>query len=387
MIIALNCAIYIFMFGVGLITPLLPAKILNLSGSTVQVGWLASAFACSYLLFQVPMGFWADKFGFKIFIAFGYFVCGAAGCIYLIADSSNLILGGRFIQGIGEAPLWALAPALLSILKPTYKARIIGWYNASLHIGLTSGSILGFAVHGYLPEYQAFLIFTSLCFLAGTLTVVCGNEGATSPVIPETRFDIDNQTLFQLIRDRRIHCVLSGIAVYGAAYGVFLTIIPSFLLSGDRFSHTSVGWLFIGFYIGISLAQLVGGYIADKKGRFLPMVTGLLLVALGLILFPHFTFGIAISFLSISSFGLGLFLIGSMAILNDQVGNKSKGFVSGLFYLFWGGGYFTGPLILGYAGEQGLYIQGFTSLGVLAGSISILLMISNNSMVTKQAYS
>ena len=386
MIIALTCAIYIFMFGVGLITPLLPGKILSLSGSTVQVGWLASAFACSYILFQVPIGFLADKFGYKIFIAFGYFVCGAAGCIYLIADSSILILGGRVIQGIGEVPLWALAPALLSILRPAYKARIIGWYNASLHIGLTSGSIFGFAVHGYLSEYQAFVIFTSFCILAITLTLMCGNENATPSVIPETHFDIDNQKLLQLIRDRRILCVLSGIAVYGAGYGVYLTIIPSFLLKGDQFSHTSVGWLFIGFYVGISLAQLVGGYIADKKGRVLPMVTGMFLFALGQIFFPRFTIGIAIGFLSIASFGLGLFLIGSIAILNDQVGDKSKGLVSGIFYLFWGCGYFTGPLILGYAGEQGLYVQGFTSLGVLAGIISILLMALHKTMVSKDAH-
>lgn len=386
MIIALNSAIYIFMFGVGLITPLLPGKILNLSGSTVQVGWLASAFACSFILFQVPIGFWADKFGYKFFIAFGYFVCGAAGFLYLIADSSTAIFGGRFIQGIGEAPLWALAPALLSILKPTCKARTIGWYNASLHIGLTSGSIFGFAVHEYLLEYQIFIIFTSLCIVAGILTLLCGNEKTTHSTISEARLGINNQEFFQLIKDRRIICVLSGITVYGVGYGIYLTIIPSFLLESAQFSHNSVGWLFIGFYIGISIAQLIGGYIADTRGRVLPMVTGLILFGLGLILFSHFTIEIAIGFLSIVSFGLGLFLIGSMAILNDQVGNKSKGLVSGIFYLFWGCGYFTGPLVLGYAGEQGLYVQGFTSLGVLAGIIGILLLVSNKNMATKEPH-
>jgi MFS family permease len=196
---------------------------------------------------------------------------------------------------------------------------------------------------------------------------------------------VDNRKLFQLIKDRRIICVLSGIAVYGVGYGIYLTIIPSFLLEGDQFSHTSVGWLFIGFYIGISIAQLVGGYFADTRGRDLPMVTGLILFGLGLTLFPHFTIGVAIGFLSMASFGLGLFLISSMAILNDQVGNKSKGLVSGIFYLFWGCGYFTGPLILGYVGEQGLYVQGFTSVGILAVIIGILLLALYKNMVMKVA--
>ena len=386
MIIALNCAIYIFMFGVGLITPLLPGKILNLSGSTFQVGWLASAFACSFILFQVPIGLLADKFGYKIFIALGYFVCGTAGFIYLMADSSILILGGRLIQGVGEAPLWALAPALLSILKPTNKARVIGYYNASLHIGLTSGSIFGFAVHGYLPEYQAFVIFISLCTVAGILTLMCGNNKTTPSVTTESRFGIDNQELFQLVREPKNICLLSGIAVYGVGYGVYLTIIPSFLLEGNQFNHTSVGCFFIGFYLGISIAQLIGGYIADKRGRVLPMVTGIFLFALGQIFFHRFTIGISIGFLSLASFGLGLFFIGSIAILNDQVGNKSKGLVSGLFYLFWGCGYFAGPLILGYVGEQGLYVQGFTSLGILAGIIGILLLVLSKNQVKKNPY-
>jgi MFS family permease len=139
-------------------------------------------------------------------------------------------------------------------------------------------------------------------------------------------------------------------------------LLPTFLMKNSQVNQNSIGWLFIGFYIGISLAQLAGGYLADVKGRFFPIVAGLSIFSLGQIFFPYFSSAIGLGFLSIASFGLGLFFIGAMAALNDYVGNNAKGLISGIFYLFWGTGYFLGPLIFGYAGEHGRYILGFTCL-------------------------
>lgn len=385
-ILTLNCAIFVFMFGVGLITPLLPARILNASGSTVQVGWLASAFACSYLLVQVPIGMLADRYGFTYFIALGYFVCGIAGIIYLNSDSSFPVLIGRTIQGGGEAPLWALAPALLSLLKPAQKARIIGWYNACLHIGLTSGSIFGFAFFNLLTEQQVFTMFILLCTISGLITLSCKNKKPTSISTAIRKPGMDRKEIIHLFLAQKTMWVLVGITLYGAGYGVHLTIIPSFFLQKFAFSHTSVGWLFIGFYVGISLAQLVGGFIADKKGRIVPMIAGLLLFAGGQFFFHTFSMGISIGLLALASFGLGLYLIGSITFLNDLVGDKSKGLVTGLFYLFWGFGYFVGPLVLGYAGGFGLYLQSFACLAICALVTGIGIFNSNFNRTTKARY-
>jgi hypothetical protein len=41
---------------------------------------------------------------------------------------------GRFLQGIGEMPIWALAPAMLSLQYADTKGKVIGLYNVSLHL-------------------------------------------------------------------------------------------------------------------------------------------------------------------------------------------------------------------------------------------------------------
>ena len=55
-LISLNCAVFLLMMGVGMISALLPEKIINMTGSDELVGFLASAFALSYIIFQIPLG-------------------------------------------------------------------------------------------------------------------------------------------------------------------------------------------------------------------------------------------------------------------------------------------------------------------------------------------
>jgi MFS family permease len=73
------------------------------------------------------------------------------------------------LQGVGEAPIWALAPALLSIQYPTEKGKFIGIYNASLHGGLVSGSLLGILTNKAWQGNESFLLFAGVAFAGGLL--------------------------------------------------------------------------------------------------------------------------------------------------------------------------------------------------------------------------
>lgn len=56
-------------------------------------------------------------------------------------------------------PIWALAPALLSIKFPDSKGKAMGIYNATLHIGLTMGPILGIILLKFWSSDLAFLFY------------------------------------------------------------------------------------------------------------------------------------------------------------------------------------------------------------------------------------
>ncbi len=372
-IIALNGAVFLLMFGVGMIVARLPDKILQLSGSVTQVGALAATFAVSYILFQVPIGRLADRFGCKWFLSGGYFVCALAGLLFYLADTSMALLIGRMIQGIGEAPVWALAPALLSILYPNNKARVMGWYNASLHIGLMAGSLTGVLLSRVWHDTEAFLLFSVLSALGGLWI----GAAVSSPKI-ERRDTLPTtgkmRNMRALLGDRSVLIVFWGILLYGIGYGLFLTIIPAFLIQAKQATADSVGYFFALFYIAISFAQIVIGPIADRIGRKIPMIAGMLAAASGMFIFPLFSLPVAIAVLAFSGCGLGVFLVASLAFLNDQVSAAYKATVSGTFYLFWGLGFFLGPILMGVAGDAGWYAGGFAVMGALYLLLVLLLL-------------
>ncbi len=349
-LIGLNLAVFIMMLGVGMVMPLLPNKIVAFTGSNAAVGYLTSAFALSYIVLQIPMGALSDRLGFKTFLVAGYLLCALSGLMYYFARGTALVFLGRAIQGAGEAPLWALAPALLSIHYPEAKGRTMGLYNATLHVGLTFGPVLGIVALRFSLNDLAFPFFSLVCVAAAAVVwFLVENPGqAGRGAIGRNTMDVGK--ILVLASDRKILTALVGITLYGAGYGVFIATIPAWLLSAKGYSQTLVQIFFACFYLAISAAQLTTGPASDRWGRERFMIGGLGLTALLVWLFPGLDEWSAIAALSLASLGLGTFFLSSMAFLNEAAPENLKGTISGAYYLFWGFGYFAGAPLVGKLG-------------------------------------
>lgn len=366
-LIGLNSAAFMMMLGVGMTMAILPQRIINLTGSGSAVGYIASAFAISYIVLQVPIGNLSDKLGFKFFLVLGYLLCGITGLLYYFSNNVNLIFLGRVFQGAGEAPIWALAPALLSIKFSNSKGKVIGIYNTAIHIGLAMGPILGIFVLEIWTANQAFLFYAFTCLIGAIITLVTVDNGANNKV-PNNQM-IHFKNILVLMDDRKILVVLAGIMLYGAGYGIFLTVIPAYLISVRGFSQTFIGLFFSLFYLAISLSQIITGHLSDKMGREKFMINGLVIAALGLSIFSGFNQPWISIILTLVSVGLGVFYLSSMAFLNEMVPNSLKGTISGSYYLFWGIGFFFGPVFIGKLGE----LPGF-NIGFYVYSITLTLL-------------
>ena len=363
--IGLNLSVFIMMLGVGMIMALLPKRIIVLTGSGATVGYLASAFAISYIILQVPIGNLSDRYGFKFFLFLGYLICFITGVIYYFSNHANLYFLGRVFQGMGEAPIWALAPALLSIKYPSSKGKVIGIYNASIHIGLTIGPLLGILLSNYLIGNKPFLFYAGVC-LIGALILWFSVEKVNHDEFQEKQ-TINFRNIIELITTGNSLAALLGIALYGAGYGIFLTTIPSFLIINKNFNQTFVGIFFSLFYIAISISQIITGVLSDKMGRKIFMIAGLLTASLGIAIFSELNQPLISIVLTIASLGLGVFYLSSMAFLNEVVPNSLKGTISGAYYLFWGIGFFFGPIIIGQMTKSG------SSLGYQLFSVFLLI--------------
>ncbi|MFH1135541.1 MAG: MFS transporter [Pseudomonadota bacterium] len=367
-VVAINLSVFLLMIGVGLIVALLPRRIMDLSSSVSAVGFLAGAYAIPNVLLQIPLGRLSDRIGFKAFIVGGYGLCGLAGLLYFCAEAPGMYFLGRFVQGLAEVPILALAPALLSLQYAREKGRMMGLYNASLHCGLTLGGLLSIAVADQAQGGGPFLMFAALSLGGGLITALFVQDhmpdpAAAAAVRPGT---------WALPANRANLVVLAGIALYGAGYGIFITIVPAFLIGSAAAATWLVGVYFTLYYVAASLAQFFAGAWSDRKGRKTVMVFGLLPAAAGLATFHGCRSTTAtLALLTLAGLGLGAFCVASLAFLNDRAGPGQKGAVSGAYFFVWGMGYFVGPLLLGRAGSSLGLPWGFT---LFAGLIALELV-------------
>lgn len=366
----LNFAVFLMMIGVGMIVAILPQRIIELDGHGRNVGYLASMFALAYIILQVPVGRMADRYGFKLFLIVGYLLCFLTGLCFYFSGRSITIFFSRLLQGAGEAPIWALAPALLSVRYPSRKGSVTGSYNAILHIGLTLGPLLGVFLVKIWEPANLFLLYAFACLCGALLifwfvedTRVQGQHGAS----------FDFSSIKKMTKNRKNLLTLSGITLYGTGYGIFLTAMPAYLLREKGFTPEHLGIFFSLFYLAISISQIITGKLSDRFGSNPFMIFGLAVAACGLGATPRLGFAGILTMLTVASLGLGVFYLSSMIFLNNTVDETLKGTISGAYYLFWGGGMFFGPPALSVLSGAYGYTISLTAYALLYAALAAVM--------------
>lgn len=106
--------IFITFVGIGLVIPVLPSLMNELSISGTVVGNMVAAFALAQLIASPITGKWTDKYGRKIMIIVGLF--------YLVFPSFYLV-SGRPLKSFSFLGYWEESAALASCLPLRHLLR------------------------------------------------------------------------------------------------------------------------------------------------------------------------------------------------------------------------------------------------------------------------
>ncbi len=227
-------------------------------------------------------------------------------------------------------------------------------------------SLLGIVINEAWQGNESFLLFAGMALVGGLLIALFVENPRQDGAAAATKVSLTDAISLADNLSNRV--VLTGILLYGAGYGVFITLIPAFLISEKNCDHTTVGVFFSLFYIALSLSQVIAGPFSDRKGRKPAMVYGMLVASITVATFFLFDQPWLNGILTTAGLGLGIFCVSSLAYLNERVPDALKGAVSGAFYLAWGAGYFSGPLIVGKLSQFANLQAGFL---ILAGLFMI----------------
>ncbi len=142
--------------GIGLILPVMPDLIQNISGANLSNaaiwgGILAASFAAMQFLFAPLLGSLSDRFGRRPILLVSLFVMSADYLVMAVASSIWVLLAGRIVGGITAATHATASAYMADISAPQDKARNFGLIGAGFGVGFVLGPVLG----GLLAEFGA----------------------------------------------------------------------------------------------------------------------------------------------------------------------------------------------------------------------------------------
>jgi len=289
----------------GFVTPFIASSI-NLalpsigkefSMDAVMLGWIATAYLLTAVVFLVPLGRLADMYGRKKLFLWGTVIFTFASCLSALSWSSAVLIISRVIQGIGSAMIFGTGTAMLtSAFPPGERGRAMGINLAAVYIGLSLGPFIG----GLLTQYSGWRSIFWLNSAVGLVAVVATlwKLRAEWADARGEKFDLIGSVIYGL----GIIAVIYGFAslpdIWGigwAAIGVIVIIVfviwerrvPSPVLDVRLFGNNRVFAFsnlaaFISYSATFAVAFLLSLYLQYIRGLE-PRDAGLILVTMPVI--------------------------------------------------------------------------------------------------------
>ncbi|MEM1134474.1 MAG: MFS transporter [Bacteroidota bacterium] len=371
----------------------------DLSLSEQQMGWVFSAFALGYALFQVPSGILADRFGPRAILTSIVSVWSLFTALTGFAFNYISILIVRLLFGAGEAGAFPAIARVTYNWIPLKERGIITGVNFS-------GSRLGAA---FALPLVALLIesvgWRSSFYLLGGIGIVWALLwwwGFRDD--PEKHTRLKETERAYILKNRQASSVEKDMPKASLSAREVFTSRNMWLLMGQYFSSNftfffSLTWLFphikeqynleaveAGFYASAplvfgALGNWVSGWWIDHiyqkgkwtKSRRLPAITGFVLAAIGLIgsVYMNTPLG-AVAFLSIAIFGADMTLSPSWSFCVD-IGKANSGAVSGTMNMAGNVGAFITSLTFPYLQALTGSVEPFFFLGAGLNIIAVVL--------------
>lgn len=206
------------MFGLEItsVPVILPTLERALGGDFQDMQWVMNAYTLACTTVLMATGTLADRFGRKRIFAISVVAFGATSALCGVAQSMEVLIAGRFLQGLAGGAMLICSIALLShaFQDPRERSRAFATWGIVSGIGLGFGPIVGSAIIALAGWEWIFLVHLPLAALTLAIAVKAVAESRD----PEAR------------RLDAAGIVTLSLAVFGLVY--FITQGPALGLSG-----------------------------------------------------------------------------------------------------------------------------------------------------------
>ena len=380
-------------------------KLLGLS--PVQMGFVFSAFAWSYVLAQLPGGWLLDRFGSKITYFFSIFLwsvltmmMGAVG-FFTGASAVAVLFGLRLLIGAAEAPSFPGNSRITSAWFPTHErgtaaaifnsaqyfatvlfAPLMGWlvhtygWQSVFYVMGGLGVLMSFVwlktIYG--PKNHPRINAAELAYIEAGGALVDLEGGPTASAAHK----VDTWAIVkELLSNRMLLGVYIGQYCITTLTYFFLTWFPVYLVTERHMTILKAGFIAALPAVAGFIGGILGGFVSDRMlksgcslsvARKTPIVCGMLL-SMSMIVCNYVSADwIVIAMMSLAFFGKGVGALG-WAVVSDTSPKEAGGLSGGLFNTFGNTAGITTPIVIGYIlQETGSFAGALVFIGANAAA-------------------
>lgn len=275
--------LFLDIFGIGVIVPVLPELVKEMSGADVEtashaVGWLGALYALMQFVFSPVLGSLSDRFGRRPVILLSLLGSGLDYLLLAWAPSLAWLFVGRIIAGITAANFSAASAYIADVTPPEKRAAGFGIIGAAFGLGFIAGPAIGglLGEHGLRVPFLVAAGITLLNCLYGLLVL-------PESLAPENRREFHWKSVHPIRALKALGRwpVVASLAGTHFFINVAHNIYPSLwvLYTGERYGWGSrevgISLSVVGIMSAIVQAGLAGRILAvigERRGVFIGLI-------------------------------------------------------------------------------------------------------------------
>jgi len=374
--------------AMSLLRPMLPLYLDFIDIDPVTLGLMFSTAMFGMVIGESTWGWIADKIGIKIPLLVGTALCGLVVLCFLTTQNTAPLFAVFLVWGVVRSAIYGpgrgyIGTAAPPLKKATYMAVISVILSASRSIGALPG---GFVVDTL--GYDWLFYIAVAIYICGGMVVFAGLRKREIPESGITKRTIVTESkipsLFSgiLLRPLCLQCLIA--AFQYLSLGVYMTFLPLLATQVINVSATKVGILFTMSGVFAMVIGIPMGIMADRIGKKLFMVLGLLITGGAMAGMAFSTsYSSLIVFVLLRCLGMVMFSPAALGLLSDTVPLSRQSTVMGLY----GGicentgvivGSAVGGVLWELRGHQATFLTGTVS--TVIGAIICFLFIGRRTI-------
>jgi DHA1 family tetracycline resistance protein-like MFS transporter len=324
--------------GFGIIIPVIPKLVENLSGGDIAEastvgGWLMFLYAGMQFLFSPVLGGLSDRFGRRPVLLVSLLGLGLDYFLLALAPTISWLVVGRLVAGICGASFTTAGAYIADVSPPEKRAQNFGLIGAAFGIGFILGPLIGalFSKIDIRAPFVAAGILTLLNFLYGFFFVP-----ESLPKENRRAFDWKRAnpigTFYNLKRHPQLILLVVGFFIFVTAGKTIEVLWGYYNIRKFDWSEEEIGYSLA--FVGVLISAVQGGLIRWAIPKF---------GANKCIYFGLFFYTIGLSFFSIATHSWMMYAalipycLGGLSgpslqsLISNQVPNNEQGEIQGLF--------------------------------------------------------